>query len=552
MVTDSPGDGSRLVLPVLAYGVLLVAALQILVVPIVRDIGVSLGASTSAVSWVVTANLLAAAVLTPLLGRLGDLRGRRPVLIGVLVTVLVGSLLAATTHELALLLIGRALQGASYGIFPLAVGVLRDELPPRKLTGAMAVVSGMLAVGGGLALVATGLLTENGGDYRRVFWLASALSAIGLIGAWLVIPARRPSAQGRVDWVGGIILGVALVLLLMPLSQGNTWGWGSSPVIGMLIGSLIAFTVFVLIERRLSQPLVSTRMLTHKPIVVTNIAGLFLGVSMFIGFLGTTSFVETPSSIGGYGFGSTVLAASVVYLLPGALAGVVTAPLAGRLVARSGGKATLVTAMLLATAGFAFMAVLHGSSWQIIAGIFAVNTGVTFGYAALPALLVEQVTPAETGIANSVNSIARTVGSSLASAFVVMLLTSNLIPGIPVALPHQSQYVITFAIGAIGAGLAAVLVMFGLPRRPRHTMTALRAEDDIILSAAGNGLGPVRGLPAAAGQAVASRMAGAFQHTYGWAVTLMALALLPALLLPRHRPKAANIPTPPADGMTQR
>lgn len=542
MVTDSPGDGSRLVLPVLAYGVLLVAALQILVVPIVRDIGVSLGASTSAVSWVVTANLLAAAVLTPLLGRLGDLRGRRPVLIGVLVTVLVGSLLAATTHELALLLIGRALQGASYGIFPLAVGVLRDELPPRKLTGAMAVVSGMLAVGGGLALVATGLLTENGGDYRRVFWLASALSAIGLIGAWLLIPARRPSAQGRVDWVGGIILGVALVLLLMPLSQGNRWGWGSSPVIGMLIGSLIAFTVFVLIERRLSQPLVSTRMLTHKPIVVTNIAGLFLGASMFIGFLGTTSFVETPPSIAGYGFGSTVLAASVVYLLPGALAGVVTAPLAGRLVARSGGKATLVTAMLLATAGFAFMAVLHGSSWQIIAGIFAVNTGITSGYAALPALLVEQVTPAETGIANSVNSIARTVGSSLASAFVVMLLTSNLIPGIPVALPHQSQYVITFAIGAIGAGFAAVLVMFGLPRRPRHTMTALRAEDDIILPAAGNGLGPVHGLPAAAGQAVASRMVGAFQHTYGWAVTLMALALLPALLLPSHRPKAANIP----------
>src|SRR6202162_3197135 len=203
MVTDSSGFRSRLVLPVLAYGALLVAALQIMVVPIVRDIGVSLGASTSAVNWVVTANLLAAAVFTPLLGRLGDLRDRRPVLIGVLGVVLVGSLLAATTHDLALLLIGRALQGVSYAIFSLALGVLRDELPPRRLTGAMAVVSGMLSAGGGLALVATGLLTANGGDYRRFFWLASALSAIGLIGAWLVIPARRSSAQGHVDRVGG-------------------------------------------------------------------------------------------------------------------------------------------------------------------------------------------------------------------------------------------------------------------------------------------------------------------------------------------------------------
>jgi MFS family permease len=484
MVTDSPGDRSRLVLPVLAYGVLLVSALQIMVVPIVRDIGVSLGASTSAVNWVVTANLLAAAVFTPLLGSLGDLRGRRPVLIGVLVTVLVGSLLAATTHELALLLIGRALQGVSYAIFPLALGVLRDELPPHKLTGAMAVVSGMLAVGGGVALVATGLLTENGDDYRRVFWLASALSAIGLIGAWLVIPARRPAATGRVDWAGGTIIGAALVLLLIPLSQGNGWGWGSTPVIGLLIGSLIAFTVFVLFERRVSRPLVSMRMLTHKPIVVANIAGLFLGASMFIGFLGVTSFVETPASIAGYGFGATVLMASVVYLLPANLAGVVTAPLAGKLAARSGGKTTLVTAMLLAAAGFTFLAVLHGSSWQIITGVFAVLTGVTFGYAALPALLVDHVTPAETGIANSVNSIARTVGSSLASAFVVMLLTSNLIPGTTVALPHQSQYVITFAVGAIGAGFAAVLVLFGLPRHPRRTRAALHTEHDTTLSAA--------------------------------------------------------------------
>jgi MFS family permease len=234
-------------------------------------------------------------------------------------------------------------------------------------------------------------------------------------------------------------------------------------VIGLLTGSLIAFTVFVLTERRLSRPLVSMRMLTRQPIVVANIAGVFLGASMFIGFQGATAFVETPSSIAGYGFGSTVLAASVVYLLPGALAGVVMSPLAGKLVARSGAKATLVTAMVLAAAGFAFLAVLHGSSWQIIAGVFAVLTGVTFGYAALPALLVEHVAPTETGIANSVNSIARTVGSSLASALLVILLTSNLIPGRAPALPHQSQYVITFAVGAIGAGIAAIAVMFGLP-----------------------------------------------------------------------------------------
>src|SRR3954463_15559388 len=114
---------SRLALPVASYAVLLVSALQTLVVPVVADIQADLGVSATSVSWVVTANLLAAAVLTPMLGRLGDLYGRRPVMVGVLAVVLAGSVLAATTSSLALLLVGRVAQAASFGLFPLSIGV---------------------------------------------------------------------------------------------------------------------------------------------------------------------------------------------------------------------------------------------------------------------------------------------------------------------------------------------------------------------------------------------------------------------------------------------
>ncbi|MFC4532954.1 MFS transporter [Sphaerisporangium dianthi] len=475
---------SRLVLPIAAYSVLLVSALQTLVVPVVANIQVDLRVSATAASWVVTANLLAAAVLTPLVGRLGDLRGRRPVMLGVLVVVLAGSLIAATTADLPLLLLGRVMQAASFGLFPLAIGVLREELPPLRLTGAMALVSGMLAVGAGLGLVVTGLLMRSGGDYHRLFWLATLMSAVGLAGAW-TLPRRKAVASGGIDWTGAILLGAGLVLLLLPLEEGNTWGWASPAVLVSLAGAVVAFTAFVLVERRIGQPLVSMRMLTHRPIVLANVAGLFLGVSMFVAFLAVSVFVQTPAAVAGYGFGATVLATSLIYLLPGTAAGVVTAPLGGRLVARYGAKATLVLSMLLAFAGFTLLAALHTATWEVIAGAFVVNTAVTFGYAALPPLLIEHVAPAETGIANSVNSIARSVGMSLGTAFVITMLTRDLIPGAPVPVPRESQFVLVFAGAAAGTLIAAALIAWGLPRGRRTALTTGEVELEDVLGAAG-------------------------------------------------------------------
>jgi MFS family permease len=224
-------------------------------------------------------------------------------------------------------------------------------------------------------------------------------------------------------------------------------------------------------------------MLTHRPIVVANAAGLFLGFAMFAVFLAVSALVQTPPSVAGYGFGSTVLAASLVYLLPGTASGIVTAPLGGRLVSRFGAKATLVVAALTAAAGFAMLALRHDATWEVIVGALAVNTGVTFGYAALPALLIENVPLAETGIANSVNSIARSVGMSLGTAFVVTMVTRNLGPGAP--LPREAQFVVIFATGAAFALAAAALVAFGLPRHRRPAISTLEAEEEAVLGAAG-------------------------------------------------------------------
>jgi MFS family permease len=404
-------------------------------------------------------------------------------MLGVLAVVLLGSVLAAATSSLPLLIIGRVAQAASFGLFPLSIGVLREELPPRRLTGAMALVSGMLSVGAGFGLVVTGLLMRHGGDYHQLFWLATALTVIGLAGVWL-LPRRAGAATGSLDWSGAVLLGLGLVLLILPLEEGNGWGWGSARVLGSLAGAAVVLVAFVLLERRVTHPLVSPRMLSHRPIVVANAAGLFLGFSMFAVFLAVSALVQTPREVAGYGFGASVLAASLVYLLPGTAGGVLTAPLGGRLVARFGAKATLIIAAVLACAGFAMLAVLHSATWEVIVGALVVNTAVTFGYAALPALLIAHVTPAETGIANSVNSISRSVGMSLGTAFVVTMMTRNPIAG-PVPLPREAQFVTVFVVGAILAAAAAAVVAGALPRVRRTPLTVAEVEADEVLGAAG-------------------------------------------------------------------
>ena len=410
-----------------------------------------------------TANLLAAAVLTPLLGRLGDLHGRKRVVLAILTAVCAGSLLAATTTSLALLIVARVLQGAAFGLFPLSVGIVREQLPASRVTGAMALVSGALGVGGGIGLVLTGLLTQHGGDYHRVFWLALGvgLAAVALTAA--VVPDRRPAATGTVDWLGAATLGLGLVLLLLPLSQGHSWGWGSVRTLGLLAASAGTLAGWLAVERRVASPLVSPAMLANRPLMVTNAAGVFVGVGIFVSFLGVSGFVQTPTALG-YGFTASVLAASTLYLLPGALLGVLASPLGGRLVTRYGARSVLALAGGAGAIGFALMALAHSASWEIVTGSTLVNAAVALAFAAMPALIVAEVEPSQTGVANSVNSIARSLGSSLASALVVTLLATDLMPS---GVPAESAYVAAFWVGTGAMVVVVALSLLGLPRLSR-------------------------------------------------------------------------------------
>ncbi|MFF9065945.1 MFS transporter [Streptomyces sp. NPDC014891] len=453
----------------LSLAAMVVSMMQTLPVPILGLIRTDLGTSTADVSWVTTATLLSAAVFTPLLGRFGDQHGKKPTLVAVLGVMVAGSVVAALATSLPLLILGRVLQGAATAIFPLALSVLREEVRPQRLPGAMALVSGTLAFGSGLALVATGLLTSGAdADYRSAFWMATGFAALALVAVALLVPATRHKTGGRTDLLGALTLGITLLLLLLPVSQGHEWGWASARTLGSFAGAAVMAAVWVLVERKVREPLVDMRMFVHRPVLMANLAGVLVGFGMFANFLGVSYLVQMPQALTGYGFDASILRASVQFLLPGAIVSLLASPIGGRLVRHRGPRAALALAAGLGAVGFAWLALDHGHTLSVIGAGIVVGAAVSFGYAAMPAVIMSSVPHHQSGIANGINSISRSTGSAIGSAVVTTILASQTVAHLPAGvppLPAESGFTLTFWIGAAAFALVAAIAGPGLRAR---------------------------------------------------------------------------------------
>ena len=216
---------SALIVLYLSLGGLSFAVLQSMVAPALSTIGKDLNASTSSVSWILTAYLLSASVLTPILGRLGDMVGKRRILIVVLSVLLIGTVLAALAPNLAVLIIARALQGAAGAVMPLSIGIVRDELPKERVSTTIGLLSAIFGIGAGVGIVAAGPIVQNL-DWQWLFWLPAVLIVVALLGVIFGMPESPVRKPGRLDLAGTAVLTVALVSILLAVSEGEDLGLG--------------------------------------------------------------------------------------------------------------------------------------------------------------------------------------------------------------------------------------------------------------------------------------------------------------------------------------
>ena len=462
---------SRLITAILCLSGTVVALQQTMVIPLLPDFPKILGVSADDASWLVTVTLLTSAVATPIVSRLADMFGKRRMMLISMTMIVVGSLVAAIGGNFVALLIGRGLQGFAISMIPVGISIMRDELPKEKVASATALMSATLGIGSALGLPLSGLIFEHLG-WPAIFWLSAIVGVLLIIAVAVVVPESSVRTRGKFDFLGAVMLSTALTAILLAISKGARWGWTSELTLLMFVIGIVTLALWFPYELRVTQPMVDLRTSAKRPVLLTNVASILVGFSMYANNLSTTQQLQMPK-ISGYGFELGVMAAGLC-MIPAGLAMVFFAPVSANITKRFGAKITLIVGGTVLALAYIARVFLTGSIALIIISAAVVSIGTAIAYSAMPMLIMRSVPITETASANGLNSLLRSVGTSTSSAVVAAMLTSMVIPSGPgEGLPSIDAFKNIFWLAALAAVAAAAAAAF-IPRRGAKPEAALR------------------------------------------------------------------------------
>jgi EmrB/QacA subfamily drug resistance transporter len=454
-------------LAVLAVGALAYSVLSAAVIPALPTIQHQLHTSETGVTWLLTAYLLAASVGTAILGRLGDMYGKERVLLWTFGILAVGTLLAAVANSLALVIVGRALQGAAGGIFPLAFGIVRDEFPREKVAGSIGLLSATLGVGSGVGIVGAGVVVEHL-SWHWLFWIPLMVILGAAFFTWRFVPESPVRAPGRVNWRAATLMTIGISAALLAVSETTTWGWGSAKTLVLLAAGLLVCAAWVAVEARSTEPLVDMTMMRIRGVWTTNTAAFLLGAGMYSSFIIIPQFAQLPTRTG-FGFGSSVIV-SGLYLLPSTVAMMLMGLLAGPLAARYGSRLSLLVGTAITTAAFAWLVFAHGHPYDLLISAGLLGIGIGLAFAALGNLIVEAVPAHQTGVASGMNTVMRTLGGALGGQLAATFIAGHMARGLPTVTGFTESFVLATAF--LSASIVAAAMV------PRRRATSVTVEAD--------------------------------------------------------------------------
>ena len=468
----APRQHYRVTFVLLAAAGVAYALLQSLVAPALPDLQAALHTSVNSISWVLTAYLLSASIATPIIGRLGDMHGKERLLVVVLVVLCLGTVVSALAASLTVMLIGRVLQGAAGGIFPLAFGIIRDEFPRERVAAGIGLMSSLLGVGGGAGVVLAGPIVEHL-SYHYLFWLPLILLVPATIAIQLFVPESPVRVPGRVNWTGAALMSLGLALVLIAVSEAPVWHWLSAKTLTVLVVGLVLLAAWVRSETRTGHPLVDMRMMRIRGVWTTNAVAFLLGFGMYASFILVPEFVETPSHVG-YGFDASVTGAGL-FLVPATLAMLIVGAQTGRLERRFGSKPPLLAGALLTAVAYVLLAFARSEHWHVYLASTLLGAGIGLAFAAMANLIIENVGPAETGIATGMNTVTRTVGGAFGGSATASILAASIHES--TGYPSSGGFTAAFAACAV-ALVFGVLTGLAIPqRRPEQAFGDHEAGD---------------------------------------------------------------------------
>ena len=447
----------NVILAVLSLAGAVYAVLSSAVIPALPTLQHDLHASETGVTWLLTGFLLSASVGTAIIGKLGDMYGKQRLLVWTLVTLSGGTLLAALSQSLAMLIVARVIQGVAGGIFPLAFAIARDEFPADRVAGSIGLMSAILGIGGGLGLVVGGLIDEHL-NWHWLFWIPLPIMVAAALCAWRLIPESPVRSPGRVNWTAAALMSVGLSAVLIGIAQTSVWGWTSTKTLALLGFGLAACCVWILVELRSSNPLIDMTMMRVRGVWTANLAAFLVGAGLYAWFLLLPQLAQLPRSTG-FGYGVSVVTAGL-YLLPCAVGMGALGSVAGRVQRRFGSRSALVAGAAVSALACGWLAFTSRHPYDMLVSSMLLGIGIGLAFAALGNLIVQAVPPNQTGVASGMNTVLRTLGGALGGQIAATFVAASTLRG----LPALTGFTTTFGMAAVFlACCAAVALLIPTP-----------------------------------------------------------------------------------------
>lgn len=468
MLSDAPAKaGERTLAAALILIALVVSIVGSLGAPLITAVAAQFKVPLAASQWTLTAPLLVGAIATPVLGRMGAGPYRRQAILLSLLVSTLGSALTVLSASFAWLIVGRVAQGVSLGLVPLTMAAAREHLSAGRSPGTIARLSVATTIGVGVGYPLAGLLAQIGG-LRAAYGLGFAMMTAALIAGWLTVPASPADRSSRTDYLGVLLLSLALLLLLLGLGQSAILLARPALAAGMFALAALLLALWARHELRCPAPLVDLALLRRPGVAAANLLMLIGGVGMYLLLTLVTRFVQTPQAAG-YGFGLDVFRAGLV-LIPFSVFGFVGGRAARDLIRRFTPFAVLAIGSLVAMAAMLLFALARSQLWLPYATMALLGLGIATFSAAMPAALLADIPLQETSSALSFNQVLRSVGFSVGSA--VGGLTLAAYTGSASPFPVNAGYTVAALLGAGGMLATAIIAFAGhvlLGRRPVET-----------------------------------------------------------------------------------
>ncbi len=411
----------------------LVMYTQAVLIPSLPMIQKQFRVTLSDASWVLSIYLLTGVVSVAVLGKLGDVYGKKKLFLLALLFYTVGAALAGFAPTFSMLLLARALQGIGMAVFPLGFTIVREEFPPRMVPQVQGMISAMFGVGIAIALPLGSYIAENYG-WRWTYYTVIPFAILMLILSAKVLRESRHVTPGKVDVLGGVLLSLFAITGLVAVTMAPSVGWLSPSTILLLTTSVACLVLFALQERRAENPLVPVELLATKNVLISNIGIFLAGFAILMMNQAVIYLFQMKPPLG---YGKDVLQSGLL-MTPNAIAMLAVAPLVGRLMVRYGAKPFVRLGSALAIMGLTLLSINPTTIglWKVVGLVVLVGAGVTMLNVSLINILVFSVRRRVMGIATGLNTLFRNLGAAWGPAIAGTLMSMY---SITVTLPSRGS-----------------------------------------------------------------------------------------------------------------